>query len=34
VGAAAQLAGLVLLWRAARRARSATPAASTAPACA
>ncbi|WP_447748413.1 MFS transporter [Variovorax boronicumulans] len=34
VGAAAQLAGLVLLWRAARRARSAAPAASTAPACA
>ncbi|MDP9911665.1 putative MFS family arabinose efflux permease [Variovorax boronicumulans] len=34
VGAAAQLAGLVLLWRAARRARSAAPAAPTAPACA
>lgn len=34
VGAAAQLAGLVLLWRAARRARSAAPVASSAPACA
>ncbi|GER14113.1 MFS transporter [Variovorax boronicumulans] len=34
VGAAAQLAGLVLLWRAARRARSVAPVASTAPACA
>lgn len=34
VGAAAQLAGLVLLWRAARRARSAAPVASSTPACA